>query len=163
MGRRLFLLVTAMCLGGCWYGFSGGGLPSDVKTVAIIPFENQTTSSDLPRELGEALREGLERRLGLRSATEERAHAVVRGKINRYDLDIPAAVSADRRQVTSALRRLAIGLDIEVVRQSDGKVLWKRAGLTAEGEYPERGEADGRKAAMDRIVSDVIEGMQSQW
>jgi hypothetical protein len=99
----------------------------------------------------------------LRSATEERAHAVVRGKIIRYDLDIPAAVSADRRQVTSALRRLAIGLDIEVVRQSDGKVLWKRAGLTAEGEYPERGEADGRKAAMDRIVSDVIEGMQSQW
>ena len=160
---RAVALAVAVSLPGCRYGFSGGGLPPDVRSVAIIPFDNETTSSDLPRELTEALREGLEKRLGLRAAAEEKADAVVRGKIVRYELDVPVAVSADRRQATSARRRLAIGLDIELVRQSDGKVLWQRSGLMAEGEYAERGEATGRKQAIDRIVADVIEGAQSQW
>jgi hypothetical protein len=156
-------LVALVCaMAGC-YGFSGGGLDRNVKTVAIIPFDNETTSSELPRELTDALREGLESRLGLRSETEEKAHAIVRGKIVRYELDIAVAVSADRRQASTARRRLAIGLDIELVRQSDGVVLWKRTGLVAEGEYAERGEAIGRRQAIERVVSDVIEGAQSQW
>jgi hypothetical protein len=50
-----------------------------------------------------------------------------------------------------------------LVRQSDGKVLWQKTGLLAEGEYAERAEATGRKQAIDRIVADVIEGAQSQW
>lgn len=161
--RRVLALLCVVATLGCKYGFSGGGLPSDVRTVAIIPFENETPSADLPRELTEALSEGLERRLGLRQVPEERAHAVVRGKITRYDLDIPATMSADRTQVTSSRRRLSVGVDIEMVRQSDGRVLWKRAGLTSEGEYAERGEALGRKQAIERIVAEVIEGAQSQW
>ena len=44
-----------------------------------------------------------------------------------------------------------------------GKTLWQRKGLLAEGQYEERGEAEGRKQAIDRIVNDVIEGAQSQW
>ena len=160
--RSIIAGLLSLCAAGC-YGFTGGGLPADVKTVAIIPFENETNSADLPRELTEALRDGLERRLGLRSATEEKASAIVRGKITRYELDVPVAISADRTQTSSARRRLSIALDIELVRQSDGKVLWQKTGLMAEGEYAERGEATGRKQAIDRIVSDVIDGAQSQW
>ncbi len=160
--RSIITGLLTLCAVGC-YGFTGGGLPADVKTVAIIPFENETNSADLPRELTEALRDGLERRLGLRSATEEKASAIVRGKITRYELDVPVAISADRTQTSSARRRLSIALDIELVRQSDGKVLWQKTGLMAEGEYAERGEATGRKQAIDRIVSDVIDGAQSQW
>jgi hypothetical protein len=161
-----------VALFGACYGFSGGGLPptldsaghpQPVKTVAILPFDNETTSSDLPREIADALREGLEKRLGLRTAAEAKANAIVRGKIVRYELDVPVAVSADRRQATTARRRLTISLDIEIVNQADGKVLWQRSGLTGNGEYAERGEAAGRKQAIDRIVSDVIEGAQSQW
>jgi hypothetical protein len=44
-----------------------------------------------------------------------------------------------------------------------GKTLWQRKGLLAEGQYEERGEANGRKDAIDRIVNDVIDGAQSQW
>jgi hypothetical protein len=131
--------------------------------VAILPFENETASPELPRELTDALREGFEKRLGLRSASEERANAVARGKITRYDLDIPVAVSADRQQSTSARRRLAIAIDIELVNQLTGRVLWQKKGVIGEGDYAERGEAAGRKVAIDRIVGEIIEGAQSQW
>ena len=157
------LVFAAVLLSGCRYGFAGGGLPPSIRTVAIIPFENETASSDLPRELTDALREALEKRLGLKAAVEEKADAVLRGKIVRYDLDVPIAVSADRRQATSSRRQLVIVLDVELVNQADGKVLWQRSGLEGKGEYPENGEASGRKQAIERIVSDVIEGAQSQW
>lgn len=159
----MVLAAVLLVTGACRYGFAGGGLPPNVRTVAIIPFANETASGELPAEIAEALRDGLERRLGLRTAVEERADAVVRGKINRFDLDIPVAISADRGQTTTARRRLAIAVDIEIVEQATGRVLWQRRNLLAEGEYAERAEAAGRKQAIDRLVADVVEGAQSQW
>jgi hypothetical protein len=54
-------------------------------------------------------------------------------------------------------------VDVEIFDQVTGKVLWSRTGMQAEGEYADRGEANGRKQAIERIVTDVIEGAQSQW
>ncbi len=162
MRRRTLLLLAVALAGGC-YGFAGGGLPPHVKTVAVLPLENEAGSPELPRELQEALREGMQSRLGLRDATEERADAVVRGRVTRYEFDIPVAFSADPNQATSARRRLRVQVDIEIVDQVTGKVLWSRNGISAEGEYAERNEPTGRRQAIDRIVNDVIEGAQSQW
>lgn len=145
------------------YGFAGGGLPSHVRTVAIVPFENETATAELPRELGEALRARLHDRLGLRDASEAKANAIVRGTIQRYEVDIPIGYSASNRQATTARRLLQLVVDIEMVDQVTGKILWQRKGLQAEGQYEERGEAAGRKQAIDRIVNNVIEGAQSQW
>lgn len=161
--RRSGLASVALALTGCFYGFSGGGLPSHVHTVAIIPFENKTPSPELQRELTENLRKQLHDRLGLRDATEARANAVVRGTIQRYETDIPIGYSANNKQTTSAKRQLQITLDVEMIDQVNGKTLWQRKGMTAEGQYEERGEADGRKQAIDRLISDIIQGAQSQW
>lgn len=155
-------LLLVATLAGC-YGFAGGGLPPHVRTVAVLPFDNESGSPELPRELQDALREGMQGRLGLRDASEERASAIVRGRITRYEFDIPVAFSADPAQATSARRRLRVQVNIEIVDQVTGKVLWTRSGMTAEGEYAERNEPAGRKQAIDRIVNDVIEGAQSQW
>ena len=160
--RRLVALLALVVATGC-YSFAGGGLPAHVKTVAVLPLENETAAPELPLELRAALREGIQSRLGLRDATEERASAVVRGKITRYEIDIPVAFSANPAQATSARRRLRVQADIEIVDQVTGKVLWAKTGISAEGEYAERNEAAGRKQAIDRIVNDVIEGAQSQW
>lgn len=154
------LLVLASCFP---YGFAGGGLPSNVKTVAVLPFDNQTPSPDLQREVYDAMRGGLRSRLGLRDAPEARADAVLRGTLLRYDVDIPVAYSADPRKATTARRRLQIVLDIELVDQRTGKALWQRKGLTAEGEYAESAEPSGRRQAIERLVTDVVEGAQSQW
>jgi hypothetical protein len=156
--------LVLVALTACFpYGFTGGGLPSHVRTVAILPFENQTATPELPRELTDALRTRLHDRLGLRDASEAKANAIVRGVIQRYEIDIPIGYSANNKQATTAKRLLQLVVDIEMVDQVSGKTLWQRKGLLAEGQYDERGEAEGRRQAIDRIVTDVIEGAQSQW
>lgn len=131
--------------------------------MAIIPFDNETASPELPRELLEALRHDLASRLGLRTASESKADAIVRGTITRYEPDVPVAFSADPRQATTARRRLQIVVDVEIVDQGSGKALWKRQGLSAEGEYSERAEDAGRREAIQRLVNNIVEGAQSQW
>jgi Lipopolysaccharide-assembly len=161
--RRSGFVSVALALTGCFYGFTGGGLPSHVHTVAVIPFENLTASAELQHELAESIRTSLHDRLGLRDASEAHANAIVRGTIQRYETDIPVGYSASNKQTTSARRQLQITVDVEMLDQVSGKTLWQRKGLNATGEYEERGEADGRKQAIDRIVSDIIQGAQSQW
>ena len=156
----LVLVALTACIP---YGFTGGGLPNHIRTVAILPFDNQTATPELPRELTEAIRAGLHDRLGLRDAAEAKANALVRGTIQRYEVDIPIGYSASNKQVTTASRLLQLTVDIEMVDQVTGKTLWQRKGLLAEGQYQERGETEGRRKAIDNIVRQMIEGAQSQW
>src|SRR4051812_33412921 len=155
----------AAALAGCGvhYGFSEGAFPPNIKTMAVLPFENQTPAPALQSELLDNMRAELQRRLGVRDAPQQSADALVRGTIVSYDVDVPVAFSADPRQSTTARRRLQITVDVEIVDQTNGKILWQRKGLRAEGEYAERAEADGRKEAITRIVNDIVEGAQSQW
>lgn len=162
-GLRSILLVLLVLAAGCSYGFAGGGLPPHVRTMAVLPFENETASSELQRELHEALRDKLRDRLGVRDAAEDRADAVVRGTIRAYDVDVPVAYSADATQSMTARRRLQITIDIAIVDQTTGGTIWQRNGLRGDGDYAERAEAEGRRLAIERIVNDVIEGAQSQW
>ena len=158
-------LALCALLAGCGirYGFSQGAFPSHVRTMAIMPFDNQTAAPELQSELLENMREQLQRRLGVRDASETRADAIVRGKIVGYDADVPVSYSADPRQAISARRKLQITVDVEILDQTSGKILWQRKGLRAEGEYAERAEPDGRKLAIEKIVNDIVEGAQSQW
>jgi hypothetical protein len=155
------LLVLTAC--GVRYGFSEGAFPSHIRTMAILPFENQTSTPEVQNELFESMRHELQKRLGVRDATQESADALVRGSIVSYDVDVPVAFSADPRQAVSARRRLQITIDVEILDQTTGKSLWQKKGLRAEGEYAERAEAEGRKQAIAKIVNDIVEGAQSQW
>jgi hypothetical protein len=156
--------VATLSLTGCLYSFSGGGgLPRNLRTVAVQPFDNQTASSEIQREVFDEVRKAMRERLNLREAPEARAHVLVRGTITRYDVDLAAGVSADPRQTTSTRRRLQITVTIEVIDQTTQKELYKQAAATAEGQYPEGGEESGRRQAVETLVSKIIEGMQSQW
>ncbi|HWL40937.1 MAG TPA: LPS assembly lipoprotein LptE [Gemmatimonadaceae bacterium] len=138
-------------------------MPSHVRTVAIVPFENQTPTPELQHELTVALRARLEARLGLRDASEAKANALVRGTIHRYETDIPVGFNAANRQTTTASRMLQLVVDIEMVDQVTGKILWQRKNLQVEGQYEERGELIGRKQAIERVADQLVEGAQSQW
>ncbi|MBM4195126.1 MAG: hypothetical protein FJ202_12225 [Gemmatimonadetes bacterium] len=165
MRRSAFLLTMTLPLAGClWrYSLTGGGLPAHIRTVAVLPFENQTAGAELQRELTEGLRKALSSRLGLREAAEERANAVVRGTIISYDVDVPVAFSANPAQATSARRRLQLRVDVQIFDQRFERVLWEKKGMLAEGDYAENDEVAGRRQAVERIINDVIEGAQSQW
>ena len=154
--------ALALSLAACLYHFSGGGLPN-VKTVAILPFDNQTPQPELTKEVNDAVREAFEGRLGLREAGEQNADAVVRGRVTRYDPDTPVALQPGRGQVSVTQRRVQISVDVEILDQREGKTLWQRQGLTVDGEYDPPKEADGRKIALSKLVNEIVDGAQSQW
>jgi len=155
----LLLLLATSCL----YTFSGGGLPRHVKSAAVLPFDNETPAAELSRELNDALRKAFESRLGLRSASESRAQAIVRGTIVKYETDVAVGYSADPARASSARRSLSLTIDVTIIDQTNGRTLFERKGLSATGEYAERNEVEGRKQAIQRLVNDIVEGAQSQW
>lgn len=160
-GAMFLLLILSL---GCWpYGFAGGGLPPHIRTVAILPFDNETTSTELTGEISETLRRQFQSRLGLREAAEARANAIVRGSIVRYETDIPVSFSADPRQATTARRKLQLTVSVEIVDQQSGRTLIERRNLSVEGEYAESAEAAGRRQAVDKLVDRIIDDVQSQW
>src|SRR2546430_16895088 len=83
--------ALAFALTGCLYSFKGGGLPN-IKTVAILPFDNQTAEPALTKEVNDAVLEAFQGRLGLPTAGEDNADAVVPGKGTRHQPDVPLAV-----------------------------------------------------------------------
>ena len=145
------------------YHFAGGGFPSHIRTIAVVPFDNETPVPELQRELFEAMRREIQSRLNLRDAAEAKANAVVRGTIVRYDIDVPIGFSADPTQATSARRQLQLVVDVQIVDQSNGRTLWEKKGLTTKGEYAERNELSGRRQAIEEVIADMIQGVQSQW
>jgi hypothetical protein len=158
--------LSALALGGCLYGFAGGGLPPNIKTVAVLPFDNQTPEPTLTQEIAVAVREAVEGRLGLRQASERQADAVVRGTITRYEPDLPVAYTGEQQnggRVTVTRRQLQISVSVEILDQNGGKPLWQRSGLLLKGDYDPGQEADGRRKALDELVTNIVEGAQSQW
>jgi Lipopolysaccharide-assembly len=151
-------------LTGCLYGFAGGGLPPTIKTVALLPFENQTAEPTLTQEVGNSVREALERRLGLRQASATQADALVRGAIVRYEPDLPVQYTGGEDRTVSVTRRLVqITVSVEILDQRQAKPIWQRSGLVLEGDYDTGQERQGRERALDKLVTNIVEGAQSQW
>jgi hypothetical protein len=159
------MLVAAIAAAGtaCLYGFAGGGLPPHIRTVAILPFDNQTSQPALTQAVSDALREAVQGRLGLRPAAEATADAVVRGAIVRYEPDIPLSFQTGQGNVSVTRRRVQVTLNVEIYDQRQGKMLWQRSGLTVDGEYQPPQETEGRQVALNKLVSDIVDGAQSQW
>jgi hypothetical protein len=162
--RPGFLLsLSLLGAGGC-YGFAGGGLPADIKTVAVLPFDNYTAEPTLTQLISTRVREAVQGRLGLRQAGEAQADAIVRGSITRYEPDVPTAYTGnDQGQVTVTRRLVQITVTVEIMNQRTGRPLWQRSNLTLEGDYDPPNEADGREKALDKLITNIVEGAQSQW
>src|SRR5438309_3930127 len=153
--------ASGLALAACLYGFAGGGLPN-IKTVAILPFDNQTPEPALTKEVNDAVLEAFQGRLGLRPAAEANADAVVRGRVVRYESCVPLSFQPGQRPDVTR-RQVQITVDVELFDQRDSKTLWQKQGLTVVGESPPPQEAAGRKVALQKLVNDLVEGAQSQW
>jgi hypothetical protein len=150
-------------LTGCFYSFAGGGLPQHIHTMSIATFDNQTPSPDIPKEMFDQMHKDLERRLGVRDAPRERADSYVHGVIQSYDADVPVSFSANPQQAVTARRRLQITVEVEIIDQSNGHVLYENKALREEADYAERAEPEGRAQAIAKIVDNIVQGVQSNW
>ena len=163
LGFRLLFGLGLASVSGC-YGFAGGGLPADIKTVAVLPFDNYTSEPTLTQLISERVRDAVQGRLGLRQAGESQADAIVRGSITRYEPDVPTAYTGnDQGQITVTRRLVQITVTVEIMNQRTGRPLWQRSNLTLDGEYDPPNEAEGREKALEKLVTNIVEGAQSQW
>lgn len=106
----------------------------------------------------------MEQNLGLRQAGVDQADALVRGTITGYEPDVPVAYTGNAQNQVSVTKRLVqITVSVEIFDQKDNKTIWQRSGMMVEGDYDPGREQDGRKKALDRLVTNIVEGAQSQW
>jgi len=162
-GSLLLLSLSLLALCGC-YSFAGGGLPPGIRTVAVLPFDNLTPEPTLTQEVQTAVRDAVEGRLGLRQSGEQSADAIVKGSIQRYEPDLPVAYQGVQNNQVDVTRRLVqITVNVEISNQRTGKILWQRSGLTLQGDYATGQEASGRQKAYNQLVTNIVEGAQSQW
>ena len=152
-------------MSGCNYGFRSGSFPDHIRTVAILPFDNDTNRFELTQEIHEELLRELPRALGVTNAGEDIADAVVQGRIVRYDLTAPL-FQADQRagQVDVLQRQVSIRVEVEMVDLVENVILWDDQGLSTQGQYLE-GEPEeiGRIEAIELLVQRIVDGAQSNW
>jgi outer membrane lipopolysaccharide assembly protein LptE/RlpB len=161
MGILLILAATS----GCNYTLrAGAGLPPHVRTVAVIPFENETDRFELPQEVFEAILRDVPRSFGVQTAGEPHADAVIRGTVRRYSVDAPSYRSGEQgAQVVE--RQVTLAVEVQVVDRVNNVILWEDRALQARGEFLEASELEetGREIAVDRLVRAIIDGLQSNW
>lgn len=167
--RRARLLAFALVLSaqtGCLYRLQAGIFPEYIETIAIIPFENETSRLELTQELHDELLRELPRSLGLRTAGEDQAQAVLRGRILTYEITTPAyrpAGEGDRAEVLQ--RQVTITIAVELIDVVNNEILWDTQGLVAQGQFLELSETEdiGREIAIRLLQQRITDGAQSNW
>ena len=160
------LLLLVLGVPGCLYTFrAGAGLPAHVRTLAVVPFDNDTDRFDLAQEIHEAILREVPRAFGVRVASEEDADAIIRGTVRRYSVDAPSYRSDPRGGAQVLERAVSISMEIQVVDQTQRMILWENRSLSVRGQFLENSELEevGRELAIEQIVRDIINGLQSNW
>jgi hypothetical protein len=160
------LVVVAFWVSGCIYSFTAGGLPSYIKTIAVLPFENTTTRLELTQELHDALLREVPRALGVRTAGEDVANAVIRGRITGYDVTVPSyRASADGERAEVLQRQVTVTIAVEIVDLTRNEIIWENRTLIGQGEFLEASETEetGLAIAIRLLRQRIVDGAQSNW
>ena len=162
------LLALTTLLSGCLYGFQGGGgFPSNVHTIYIQAFDNQTAQFDLDQQIFAKLIEKQPRALGVRPGGLEIADAIIRGKVVRYDDVVQnyRAADANTPDVQVLQHEVTIAISIEMIDTKRKVVIWESSGLAGKGQYIPGQQSDvvARNLAIENLVQQIIDGAQSQW
>ena len=159
-------LALLPALSGCNYSFRAGSFPPPhIESIAIEPFENETTRFEVTGELYDQLLRQLPGALGIRTAGADVADAIVRGRINRYDVTAPNYRAGQPGQAAAVTQRqVTIAVSVEIVDLVENVILWESSSVSGRGEYPEGSPEDGgRLRAIELLVQEIVDGAQSNW
>jgi len=87
----------------------------------------------------------------------------VRGKVTRYDPDMPAAYRAGQGRTDVTQRQVQISIDVEILDQRKARRCGSGRGSVRPATTRPPQEAAGRKIALEKLVNDLVDGAQSQW
>jgi hypothetical protein len=165
--RLLPVLAVGLAVGGCNYGFAGGGgFPAHVRTIYIAPIDNETVQFDLDQQIFRAMNDRLPRALGVRVAGERAADAVLRASVVAYE-DVAQNYRAGPQQgsVEVLQHQVQVRMNIRIVDVRQNVILFESQGITGRGEYRPDTQSDevARLRAIETLIQQIIDGAQSQW
>jgi hypothetical protein len=161
-----FVLAAALASEGCLYSFRAGAFPDNIRTIAVLPFENETPRLELTQELHDALLLEVPRSLGIRTAGEDVADAILRGRIMNYTVTTPSyRPSTDGDRVEVLQRQVTISVAVEILDVARNEIIWESTGLVGQGEYLEASETEdvGLEIAIRLLRQRIVDGAQSNW
>jgi len=150
---RLLAAATLLAGAGCGYRLTGAdSLPPEIRTIAVRPFENQTSRPEIEQRVTEAIADELSKRGRYRVVTStEGAQALLEGTVTAYraePVQFTEEGRATRVQASVTLRATLTAL-------ADDSVIWNQSGLVFREQYevPEGGDfIDQETLALDEIA-----------
>ena len=163
--RRLVAIAVSLSLCvfllfGCGvYTFNGRG-KSNIKTIAIDPFENQTSQFGLTDRLTQIIVDAFISDGTIKVVPIAMADAVLTGQLTRYDRIASKYDASDRVEEYKVL----MDFQVTLKNPKDQTDLWK-AQMNQEGIYKADGqtEVDGQKAAGKRLVEAILNKTTVSW
>jgi hypothetical protein len=154
-----FALTCLMGFSGC-YTFSGTTLPVQLRTMRILPVENQTLESALPDRIAQGLEEGFRQRTNLRRVNEggdAELTTVLKSYAHRAQ-----SVSGDK----ISTYRVDLLLSVVFVDRVHDDTLYKEDQVPGYGFYSiDKGETEeaGQKLAIESAVKVILDHAVSGW
>jgi hypothetical protein len=164
-GYGLLLLCAAGAILHCGiYSFSGSGLPSHIRTVAVPVFENRTDEIGIREHLTDAITEVLVTDGRLRVVGPETADSIIEGTVVDYR---EQAYTYDRSEnVQEYIVRIYVDVSYQDVRNRT--VIWEEERMEGWGTYdvsvsPPEDIDTGRERAIAKLAEDILNKTLSGW
>ncbi len=140
------------------YSFSGATLPPHLKTVAVPLFDNRSPEYGVDQRITDAVIEAVIRDNTLKIADPSNADCVLRGTLMRME---DRAGQYDSNEAASTYR---ITLTVQAVFEDLQKktVIWQNS-FSAFGTYGGSDRETGITEAVDKLTTDIINKMVSNW
>lgn len=166
----IIMLVPMTLLSSCasdptqGYAFESA-FDSQIKTVAVPIFRNESMARGLELQLTEAVIKEIQRRTPWRIADSDRADTTLTGAITATSLSV-LSDSPRTGLVQEQAVRITIRFDFRDNRTGDS--LAARDGFAATATFaPERGVGDrlelGQRSAIDELARDLVSELRSSW
>lgn len=165
--KSVIILILTGALGGCLqYSFTGTSIPSDVSTIYIPFFADQSSGGlgDLNDRLNQALIQRFvnQSRLSL-SGSEENADAIIDGVIQSYQ-SRPFSVGGDQQ---ANLNQVQISIRASFMYVREDAPLWDKS-FSGSATYdvlenPVDGEVAAAEEALQQIANNMFNDAVSNW
>jgi outer membrane lipopolysaccharide assembly protein LptE/RlpB len=166
--RFVALVLAGLAAAGCGYGVAGRAtrIPPDVRTIAVVPFENKSSSYRIEQRMTQAVVQEFLSRTKYRIVSDARdADAVLRGQIVNLDSIAVVYDTATGRATTMLVTvKMKVELDdrsSKALFQNDNFVFRQPYEISTDvpSFFDEEAPALDRMARdfASRLVSDVLE------
>ena len=148
--------LIALCVGGCAYYSTSGGLLGGIRSIGIPVADNQTSEFAVAERLTERAIDAYAEDGQLRIVDEESADALLQLNVISIE-DRPFTYTTTTAEQTEQYR-FAVLVAAELVRVEDGEVLLALTELEGWGTYDAaQAEEDGRDPAVEQALDMVLE------